>query len=297
MLYWFIGICSFCFILIVILLLKLWLLKGSYKELSKGLDLIQKTDTNQLLTIPSKDRTAIQFVEQLNEILSDIRQKELQYWNGNQKIQRAITNVAHDLRTPLTAISGYVELLEKEKLTQKQKKSLLVIKNRTEDLIYLTEQLFDYLYHLDHEKISFESICLNQELENVLLNYYAVFKEKGIEPIIHIPPIKVYRILNKNMLVRILDNLLINAIKYGTSSLTISLTLTGKIIFSNPAPNLDLVSVRKIFDRYTTLENARNIGGVGLSIVKQLVELNQGRIEATVENGNLIIIMDFKSQL
>ena len=145
-------------------------------------------------------------------------------------------------------------------------------------------------------EITRESVCLNQELETALFSYFALFKENHIEPKIVITPIKLYRFINREMLTRIFDNLIYNAIKYGGKELEISLTLSGKIIFSNPASELDSVGVQKIFDRYYTLENAQKTkGGAGLAIVKELVELNQGSITAKLENGWLIITLDFNS--
>lgn len=281
-------------ILIGILIGKICILKLSFREINETLKMIQSSETNALISISSKDRDVLKLVEELNKSLIDIRSKELKYKNGNYETQLAISNVAHDLRTPLTAILGYTELLEKENFSNKSVNYLNIIKTRTKDLIYLSDQLFDFMQQKEQIEIKMESVCLNQELEATLFSYYGLFKEKGIEPKIKITPIKVYRSLNKEMLRRIFDNIIYNAIKYGGNELIVSLTLSGKIIFSNPAKGLDVVGVQKIFDRYYTLENARKTsGGAGLSIVKQFVEMNQGKITAKLEKDWLILTLEF----
>ena len=95
------------------------------------------------------------------------------------------------------------------------------------------------------------------------------------------------------MLIRIFENILSNAIKYIEKDLKISLLDNGEILFVNQTSSLDKISVQKIFDRYYTVENGNKNSGVGLSIAKQLVELNDGVIKATYRNKNLIIKIVF----
>ncbi len=292
------GIVVGCILLFLICYLigRLYVLKYSLSEIRRELKWIHAQETNALLSVSSRDKNLLALVVELNESLSIIRAKELKYNSGNYEVQKIISNVAHDLRTPLTAILGYTELLEKEAVTSNSTKYIKVIKSRTKDLMYLSEQLFDFMQQKEQLEITRESVCLNQELETALFSYFALFKENHIEPKIVITPIKLYRFINREMLTRIFDNLIYNAIKYGGKELEISLTLSGKIIFSNPTSELDSVGVQKIFDRYYTLENARKTkGGAGLAIVKELVELNQGSITAKLENGWLIITLDFNS--
>ncbi|MDE5715774.1 MAG: HAMP domain-containing histidine kinase [Anaeroplasmataceae bacterium] len=293
--FWFIVIGIILSILFIALIIKVYVLKLSYREIKKEFKEISTKETNAKISISSCDQDVVSMVEEINTCLANIREKELKYQNGNYELQKSITNIIHDIRTPLTAILGYTELLDQEDLTENQKQSLQIIKTRTKDLIYLSEQLFDYLYQKDQGPVEKEVLCLNQELENAMLNYYALFQANQIEPHIDITPVKIYRKVNKEMLVRIFDNLIYNMIKYGEHKVKVTLTMTGRIIFSNPAPNLDSVGLAKIFDRYTTLENARkSAGGAGLSIVRQFVELNDGKITASIEDHWLVLTIIFK---
>ena len=96
------------------------------------------------------------------------------------------------------------------------------------------------------------------------------------------------------MLKRIFENIISNEIKYSDEFIEIKLTKSGKIIFRNQTKKLDKTTVEKIFDRYYTVENAKKSTGIGLSIAKQLVELNNGIISANYDNGYLTIEIIFK---
>ena len=138
-------------------------------------------------------------------------------------------------------------------------------------------------------KIDKENCCINEILEEILAEYYSILKKKNIVPEINICNEMIYKNLNKNSLIRIFENILSNMIKYSDGNFKIKLERSGKIIFSNKAKKLDTTTVQKIFDRYFTVENANNVTGVGLSIAKQLVEINEGNIIAKYMDGNLVI--------
>ena len=205
----------------------------------------------------------------------------MQYKNGNQEIKRLITDISHDLRTPLTAISGYIELLSEEQLNKKQKEYVKIIDNKTKELTSLTEQLRDLSIGIDLErKVRQENCCINDILEETIASYYNSFKEKNIIPKISICNKKIYRNVDRDMIIRVFENLISNAIKYSDSNCNITLDEDGKISFSNKASKLDVITVKKVFDRYYTVENIKKYSGLGLTIAKQLVEINNGIIKA-----------------
>ena len=115
------------FTLIVIciaLTIKLYFMKKSVKEIEAGLKDILKSDTNNLITISSSEKNIKKLATSLNIELKTIRKQKLQYENGNQELKKLVTNISHDLRTPLTAIKGYIDLIEKDKLSKNQEKYL-----------------------------------------------------------------------------------------------------------------------------------------------------------------------------
>ena len=246
-----IGFCIAAFFIGI----KLYFLKKSIKEIHISLSRILKTDTNQLLTISSADKEMKLFVNDLNKELQNLRKEKLEYQNGNQELKKIVTNISHDIRTPLTAIQGYIDLLKKN--TEKQEEYIQIIEKKTEELTLLTDQLFDFSTTMDVGiKIKKEKCCINEILEEVLANMYPIFKEKQMNPKLEICKQKIYRNLDKNSINRIFENILSNVCKYGEGDFKVTLDSKGVITFSNKATSLDEITVQKIFDRYFTVENA-----------------------------------------
>ncbi len=278
------------FLICIFLAVKLYVIKQSIKEIEKSFSKILRTDTNNIIAISSSDKDIKNLTINLNNNLSELRGQKLQYKNGNQELKKIITNISHDLRTPLTAIKGYVDLIEQEKLSNNQKKYLKVIQKKSNELTELTGQLFEYTKLMDIDvKIKKEECCINEILEETLVSYYSIFKEQDIIPNISICSTKVYKIVNKISIIRVFENILSNVIKYSNGDLKVEMQENGTITFSNKATSLDETTVQKIFDRYFSVENAKESTGIGLSIAKQLVELNNGSIKAEYVNGYLII--------
>ena len=138
-----------------------------------------------------------------------------------------------------------------------------------------------------------ENCCINNILEETIASYYNSFKIKNIVPNINICEKKIYRNIDKDMVIRIFENLISNIIKYSDSNCNIVLSENGKISFSNKASKLDVTTVKRIFDRYYTLENMKKYSGLGLAIAKQLVELNGGMITAKYLKNELYIELLF----
>lgn len=285
-----------CLLLLIIafLIIKIYIIKKSLKEIESVLNSILKSDTNALITTSSSDRYIKSLVYSLNIELKELRKQKLQYVNGNQELKKIITNVSHDLRTPLTAINGYIDLMRNEKLSQNQEKCLNIIDKKSNQLSELTEELFTFSRTMDaNVKMTKENYCINELLEEVLASYYDIFKKENIKPEIKICKEKIYRNINKNSIIRVFENILSNMYKYSCNYFRVELKSDGKVVFSNKTTSLDITSVQKIFDRFFTVENAKKSNGIGLSIAKQLVELNDGNISAKYINETLIIEIVF----
>ena len=286
------NICAYIILIIIILILslKLNILKNSIKEIKNSLHKILKIDTNNLITISSDNEDMRELANSLNSELKILREQKLQYENGNQELKKLLTNISHDLRTPLTAIKAYTDLLKENK----NKEYIEIIERKTNELIIQTEQLLYFSKMIDIKtQIDKENICINDLLENTLVSYYAIFKEKNINLEINITQEKIFKKIDKNTIIRVFENIISNAIKHGDGNLEITLDKEGKMIFANKASSLDVTTVNKIFDRYYTVENAKKSTGIGLSIAKQLVELNEAKIIAEYNKNKLSIIIDF----
>ncbi len=289
----------FCLFLIglcisIFLTFKILIMKNEINNIGQTLINILKSDTNNLITISTNDVALKKLANILNESLKELRKLELEYKNGNKELKSSITNISHDLRTPLTAIRGYADLMDNYNLDAKQKKYLSIIDRKVKDLTELTEQLFDFSKSIDIQtEIKKENICINDVLEDAIASFYSLFKENNMVPDVEICEEKVICLLNENMLKRIFENIISNAIKYGENNFCVKLFSNGTIVFSNKTYKLDPTSLEKLFARYYTVSSAKKANGIGLSIAKQLVELNHGKIKAKYENNYLIIEIQF----
>lgn len=287
---WFYIVIASIVIIITFTIIKLYLMKKSIKEIVNSLDEILKSDTNSLLTISSGDKDIKKLASELNKELKTLRKEKLQYENGNQELKRTITNISHDIRTPLTAIMGYIDLIKDDNESDKKQEYVEIIERKANELKTLTDELFDFSRTMDiGSRVKKEEGCINDILEESLVSFYNIFKEKKIVPKVEICKEKIYKKIDKNMITRVFENILSNVCKYSRGDLKVTLDNKGKITFTNRAPSLDGTTVKKIFDRYYTVENARKATGIGLSIAKQLIEINEGTINAKFKDENLII--------
>lgn len=285
---------AFLVLIIIFFVYKLIDINISIRKLQEEMEFILNNDTNHLIVLSCSNRNIKRTAERMNMYLKKLRKEELIYKNGNRELQEIITNISHDLRTPLTSMKGYIDLFKIEKSRRKRLEYLSVIENRMDSLIELTGKLYDYSMCLDiKEKVKRENVCLNDVLEDILAYYYEVFKSNGIVPEIDITKRKVYRNIDKNMFIRSLENVLSNVIKYSEGDVNIILLDNGKMIFKNKASKLNATSVNRLFDRYYTVESGSKVSGIGLSIARQLVLLNDGVITARYQKGYLIVEMCF----
>lgn len=281
--------CVFIFFIIKILVMK-----SEIKNIGESLSKILKSDTNRFITVGSNDNDLKRLASTLNKSLKELRKLELEYKNGSGELKSSITNISHDLRTPLTAIRGYLDLMDYRNLTAKQINYLRIIDRKVKDLTELTEQLFDFSKSIDiQNEVEKERIILNDVLEESLVGFYRLFKEHDITPKIEICEDKVIRLLNKTMLKRIFENIISNAMKYSEDDFHVKLYCDGTIEFSNKTDKLDSTSLEKMFDRYYTVRNAKKSNGIGLSIAKQLVELSDGTIVAKYIDGMFLLQIKF----
>lgn len=269
---------------------KIFLMRKAAGEIARGFAEKLKTDTNTLISISSRDPAMLALASDINAELRRLRAQRRRYQQGDLELKAAVTNISHDLRTPLTAICGYLELLEGEEASPKVREYLGVIGGRTLLLRQLTEELFRYCVVLsDPGGQSAEELSVNSVLEASLAAFYADFTAQGILPTVHIPQEKVVRRLDRAALSRVFSNLLSNAAKYSDGDLEVTLTPRGAVVFANTSRALSGVEVQKLFDRFYTVEAARKSTGLGLSIARALVERMDGELTAEYKEGKLII--------
>ena len=287
-------ICGVFAVVIIILAIKIRMMQKSMDEICSCLSEHLSSDTNQLITVSSSDKHVRHLASEIAKQLTELRRQRRQYINGDRELKEAVTNISHDLRTPLTAICGYLELLKTEEMTDNTRRYLEQISNRTEALKALTEELFRYSVISSVSDLNYEKVNVGRVLEDTLISFYGAFEQKNITPNILLPDSVIVRSLDKSALSRIFGNIISNAVKYSDGDFSVTMTDAGEITFSNTASELSSVDVGKLFDRFYTVDSARKSTGLGLSIAKLLTERMGGCIAADYKGNTLSITLSFK---
>ena len=271
---------------------KVALLRHGIKGLRRDLAERRGQDTNTLLSLPCRDRELRRLASALNQELRALRQERLRYQQGDKELKEAVVNISHDLRTPLTAISGYLQLLQGQDLPPDTQRYLEQIGGRTQAMKRLTEELFRYSVVVSEENLAREPVDLRRAVEEALLSFYGALEGRGIEPQVRLPETPVIRQLDPAAVNRVLGNILTNALKYSAGDLEVTLEESGRLTFSNSAPGLDPVAAGRLFDRFYTVEAARNSTGLGLSIAKELTQRMSGEMGAELHGGRLTVWLE-----
>lgn len=279
---------------VLILCVRLCLLQKSLDEIAAQLEDRLSSDTNNPIFLSARDPHARKLAGALNIQLKELRRLRQRYENGDRELKEAVTNVSHDLRTPLTAICGYLELLDKGDKTPAQARYLALIADRAEAMRQLTEELLRYSVAAGPEEgLTAEPVDLNAAVEEAVASFYGALVEGGVTPSVSLPEERVVRSLDRAALSRVLGNLLNNALRHGGGDLEVTLDSAGVITLSNAAPGLDEVQVGRLFDRFYTVETGRSSTGLGLSIARSLTERMGGTIAARYEAGRLWVSLCF----
>ncbi|MBS4538750.1 HAMP domain-containing histidine kinase [Clostridium sp. D2Q-11] len=292
----------FLIIIIGILFTLYVFLKKEIKNTTNQLKRINKIDTNSKIQLSSTDKILQELVTEINRTLVEKQEMKSEYKKVDLELKQAIANMSHDLRTPLTSIMGYIQLIEDDNLSDDDKKRYVdIIKRRAKSLEILISSFYEFS-RLEGKEYQFQlkSIKLPIVTSDIIASFYNDFIEKGIEPIIEIDNNLESTIADEKAVRRIISNLIQNMIKYGNSFVKIELKQKDNYIlmsFENDAEDLEKDHISRLFDRFFTANKTRsdNSSGLGLAITKQLVEQMGHSISAELNEGNLKIIIKWKT--
>ena len=265
------------------------------KFLSSEVKVIKDEDFGKTIEVRGQDELA-ELCSSINNMSLELREKIDNEKKIEQNKNELITNVSHDLRTPLTSILGYVDLLKQNGFEDKEKfvEYISIIDERSKSLNTLINELFEYTKLNSHDiKLNYSTVEIGSLVEQLSGEYSLIFKKEGLELISEIPEEDIFVDINIQMIVRALENLLINAKKYSVRNSQVLVKLlqeSNDIVISveNKVENISQDDLDNLFERFYKVDKARKTGdstGLGLSIVKRVVELHKGLVKAELING------------
>ncbi len=285
--------------IIVLLLSYLFFIKKELKRISKSIEDSHNSESNTLINSELDIKELRSLIFEINKILK--REKEISESGvrHTKNLNNMMLNISHDLRTPLTSALGYTNiLLESNHLKKDELEDAKIIKERLERLEELIDSFFMFSKIAnDEENIKLESINIISVLEESIISFYDDFKNEKRVINLNKSVDKCFMIANKDVLMRIFDNLIGNAYKHSDADLNIDISVEDEIniIFSNKILDKN-IDVNHIFDEFYTIDISRTKEntGLGLAIVKRFTILLKGSIKAEVKRSNLIITLNFK---
>lgn len=280
-------------VVLVVILALLWLLTLAYlvvvlrqitavrRQLERSLVEDSHAAVTLSLVVPQLEELAAR----VNDTVRQAREASTRTRREERRIRSFIADISHDLRTPLTTVRGYLQLLERTELDAGQREQLAVAHRQTRELAALVDRLYEYAYLLDAEPVlEREQVDVGVLVGECLLGMTAPIEQAGLE-VFFDPPTGPVAVTDREKLTRIVQNLLRNAVQHGRYHLLIAVSSAADVVtvqVSNGTEAGTELDAARLFDRFYTADRSRSgrTSGLGLSIVRVLAEQLGGEVAA-----------------
>lgn len=277
----------------------IWKYQRQVKDICRQLAFLMKHDSNMLIHREFGLGGIGMLSDRLNDLL-ELRRKEKRYYQEKETlIADTYTNLSHDIRTPLTSLDGYFQLMEACENVEEQRRYLNIIHERIHSLNEMLEELFMFT-KLKNESYRLEltSCCINRILKETVFSYYDDWVRREIQPDIQITEEQLYIDGNKQGLSRIIQNVIKNGLDHGEKKIRIVLKREQNqavLRISNQVTASEQIDIEHVFDRFYKADAARSktSTGLGLSIAREFVRRMNGEIGAKIEENEFIVEMSF----
>lgn len=277
----------------------LWKYQRQVKNICRQLSFLNQNDSNMMITREFDFGGIGELADILNEFLALRRKERKAHLEKEKMISDTYTNLSHDIRTPLTSLDGYFQLLEDSSDPEEQGRYLAIIQERIGSLKEMLEELFTFTklkndsYHLE-----LSACCINRILKAAVFSYYEDWTRQRIEPELGITDELLYIQANPQGLRRAIRNIIKNALDHGVKSIKVFLYKeNGEVVLQicNKVRDSEKIDASRVFERFYKADEARsrNSTGLGLAIAKELTERMQGSIEASAADDEFRIEMRF----
>lgn len=271
--------------------LLLWKFQRQVKDICRQLVFLIKNDSNMIISREFDFGGIGWLVDVLNELLAARREERRKYQQKEKMLADIYTNLSHDIRTPLTSLDGYFQLLETSNEEEVKKRYLNIIQERIHSLKEMLEELFTFTkLKNDSYQMELSKCCMNRILKETIFSYYDEWMRLGITPDISITEELLYLNGNPQGLRRMIQNIIKNGIDHGKNQIKIVLTHEHSqmiLKICNQVPHPEEIDISQVFERFYKADVSRNkaSAGLGLSIAKELALRMRGEISAEIVGG------------
>lgn len=282
-------------IAVIILLILLIIIQNlRIRSISNEIEEVYRGDFNGRLRVSVAGKSLKSLEVNFNRLLDECQKVVIQNKQYELDRKKMISNISHDLRTPLTSMLGYIEIIRDTEITENELKEYIdVIYNKGIILRNLIEEFFS-LSKIESEdiKLCYKKVNITEITRQVVLSFIKDFESNSITPQLDIPDKDIFIKADEKAVSRIIQNLLSNSIKYGVDGKTVGLSLKEEpdsvsVEVWDRGKGIPKGELNNIFERLYTLEKSRNGklrgSGIGLTIVKSLAEKHKAKIEVTSE--------------
>lgn len=278
------------------------LYRRQIREICRHLSFMKKQKTNMRLTSGLPFPELNELIDGINDIVDQSREIREDVWNNEARLKQTITNLSHDIRTPLTSLDGYFQLLMQSDSEEERQKYIRIIQTRIGSLNSMLEELFTYTRLQDEDyEIETETVDFGKCVYDVVFSFYEEFQKKGIEPEADFCEERLYTMGNEEALRRVLQNLIKNALLHGNSRISLRLFQeNGRAVFlcSNDTEHPEEIDMSQVFERFYKADSARThtSAGLGLSIAKGLAERMGGSADASLDANIFTVCLEFPEE-
>lgn len=269
------------------------------KDICRQLTFLIKHDSNMLIGRDMEHGGIGELADQLNELLDLRRQEKRRCFEKENMISEVYTSLSHDIRTPLTSLDGYFQLLESSGDPQEQKRYLRIIEERIRSLKEMLEELFLFAkLKNDAYRLELEPCCFSNVLKETVFSYYDEWKKRGLRPEIEIPGERLHFMGNEQALKRMIQNVIKNGLDHGENKIGIRLRRQEGMLcmeISNQTDNPEQIDISRVFERFYKADGARSrtSSGLGLSIARELSVRMGGEMSAGIRGSEFWIEAKF----
>ena len=273
-------------------------LKRQLRTIRRELDRTASADYDRLVTVSLFDRDATELAASVNRSIDNRKKLKRDAEQAEKSLRQSVSDIAHDLRTPLSVIKGDLQLILREDVPPRCREYVEICLEKTERLKEMSDEFFELaVLESDRSAAAVGRVNLTNLLMKFIAENEGVIRLSGLEPEISLPPKTIFVMADEQLIMRMLGNLLGNVLKYSRGSFELALTEQGSVVVSNQIADKSL-DPERLFDRTYRGDSARSGSGAGLGlyIVRLLAEKQGGSVGAAVKDGRLAVTVAFRTE-